>query len=180
VTARVTAVSSSSSHSFSKPNQNSITLIPGEGVEGDAHRGTQVQHLFVMRHDPQRPNLRQVHLIHSELHDELREAGFEVEAGQMGENITTRGLDILALPTGTRLRLGESAMIEITGLRSPCVQLDRFKPGLKNAVLDHDAHGELIRKAGVMSIVLTGGVVRPGDPIDVTLPPEPHRPLKPV
>jgi MOSC domain-containing protein YiiM len=180
VTAEVAAVGSSSSHSFSKPNQASITLIPGEGVEGDAHRGTKVQHLFVMRHDPERPNLRQVHLIHSELHDALRDAGFEVDAGQMGENITTRGLDILALPTGTRLRLGESAMIEITGLRSPCVQLDRFRPGLKNAVLDHDAQGELIRKAGVMSIVLTGGDVRPGDVIEVELPPEPHLPLKPV
>jgi MOSC domain-containing protein YiiM len=180
VTARVAAVSLSASHSFSKSNQSSITLVPGEGVAGDAHRGTKVQHLFVMRHDPERPNLRHVHLIHSELHDELREAGFDLEAGQMGENITTRGLDILALPTGTRLRLGESAIVEITGLRGPCLQLDRFKPGLKNAVLDRDLQGELVRKAGVMSIVLTGGEVRPGDPIEVELPTEPHRPLKPV
>jgi MOSC domain-containing protein YiiM len=178
--ARVTAVSSSSSHSFSKSNQSSIMLIVGEGVEGDAHRGAKVQHLFVMRRNPDQPNLRQVHLMHSELHDELREAGFDVTAGQMGENVTTRGIDILRLPTGARLRIGESARIEITGLRNPCVQLDRFQPGLKLAVLDRDEQGELIRKSGVMSIVLAGGEIRPGDAIEVELPPEPHRPLKPV
>lgn len=178
--AHVTAVSSSSSHSFSKRNQSSIKLIVGEGVEGDAHRGETIQHLFVMRRNPDQPNLRQVHLIHSELHDELREAGFDVTAGQMGENVTTRGIDILDLPTGARLRIGESAVIEITGLRSPCVQLDRFQPGLKNAVLDHDEQGELVRKAGVMSIVITGGEVRPGDAIEVELPKGPHKRLKPV
>jgi MOSC domain-containing protein YiiM len=176
----VTAVSSSSSHSFSKSKQSRIALIAGEGVEGDAHLGKTVQHLFVKRHNPDQPNLRQVHLIHSELHDELREAGFDVTAGQMGENVTTRGIDILSLPTGTRLRIGKSAVIEVTGLRNPCVQLDRFRPGLKLAVLDHDEHGELIHKSGVMSIVLTGGEVRPGDTIEVELPEEPHKRLKPV
>jgi MOSC domain-containing protein YiiM len=178
--AHVAAVSASSSHSFSKRSQQSIRLIAGEGVEGDAHRGTTVQHLYIARNNPDKPNLRQVHLIHSELHDELRDAGFEVDAGQMGENVTTRGLDVLGLPTGTRLRMGSDVVIEITGLRNPCVQIDRFKPGLKSAVLDHDAQGELIRKAGVMAIVLTGGEVRPGDAIEVELPQGPHRPLKPV
>ncbi|HEX3247525.1 MAG TPA: MOSC domain-containing protein, partial [Chloroflexota bacterium] len=147
--AHVIAVNSSASHSFSKSNQAKIRLIKGEGVEGDAHLGTTVQHAFMVRKDPSQTNLRQVHLIHAELHDELRMAGFEIDPGQMGENLTTRGIDLLDLPTGARLRVGESAVVEITGLRNPCLQLDRFKPGLKMAVLDRDEHGELIRKAGV-------------------------------
>ena len=178
--AHVIAVNASSSHSFSKSNQAKIRLIEGEGVEGDAHRGTTVQHAFMVRKDPSQPNLRQVHLIHAELHNELRVAGFEIDPGQMGENVTTRGIDLLDLPTGARLRLGERAVVEITGLRNPCVQLDRFKPGLKTAVLDRDEQGELVRKAGVMAVVLTGGEVRPGDAIEVELPEGPHRPLKPV
>jgi MOSC domain-containing protein YiiM len=149
-------------------------------VEGDAHFGETVKHRSRVARDPDQPNLRQVHLIHTELHEALRAAGFTVSAGQMGENITTCGVDLLGLPTGTRLRVGNTAVIEITGLRNPCVQLDNFQSGLMAAVLARDEPGNLIRKAGVMAIVLEGGEVRPGDPIIVELPPEPHRPLKTV
>ena len=176
----VTSVSLSATHTFSKPNQDRIRLLAGLGVEGDAHRGETVKHRSRVKADPSQPNLRQVHLIHSELHDELRAAGFTVAAGQMGENITTRGLDLLALPTGAQLHVGDTAVIEITGLRNPCVQLDHFQTGLMVAVLDCDAQGNVIRKAGVMGIVLADGVVRPGDPIRVTLPPLPHKPLERV
>jgi MOSC domain-containing protein YiiM len=149
-------------------------------VEGDAHLGETVKHRSRVARDPSQPNLRQVHLIHAELHDELRAAGFAVSAGQMGENVTTRGIDLLGLPTGTRLRLGKTAVVEVTGLRNPCIQLDRFQSGLMAAVLGRDEHGALIRKAGVMAIVLVDGEVRPGDPIIVELPPAPHRSLEPV
>jgi MOSC domain-containing protein YiiM len=176
----VLAVSSSPTHSFHKAHQESIRLLVGLGVEGDAHLGETVQHRSRVARDPSQPNLRQVHLIHAELHEELRAAGFAVSAGQMGENITTRGIDLLQLPTGTRLRLGETAVIKVTGLRNPCLQLDNFQPGLMAAVLDRDEQGNLMRKAGVMAIVLSGGEVRAGDPISVELPPEPHQPLKPV
>jgi MOSC domain-containing protein YiiM len=180
MSAVVTAVSRSPRHKFSKQNEMWIRLLAGLGVEGDAHAGEKVKHRSRARWNPQLPNLRQVHLIHAELHDELRAAGFDVAAGDMGENVTTRGLDLLALPVGTRLHLGDAAVVEVTGLRNPCVQLDRFQDGLMSATLDHDANGELVRKAGIMSVVLTGGDVRPGDPIRVELPPEPHTPLKPV
>lgn len=133
-----------------------------------------------MARDPQQPNLRQVHLIHAELHDELRAAGFDVLPGEMGENVTTRGIDLLGLPTGTRLILGERAVVELTGLRNPCVQLDGFLPGLMAAVLDRDDHGRLIRKAGVMAIVHTEGIVRAGDPVGAQLPRLPHRVLERV
>jgi hypothetical protein len=176
----VTAVSRCATHSLSKPNQDSIRLLAGLGVEGDAHLGETVKHRSRVARDPSRPNLRQVHLIHGELHDELRAAGFAVSAGQMGENVTTRGVDLLGLPAGTRLHLGDTAIVEVTGLRNPCNQLDRIQPGLMAATLARDEHGALIRKAGVMGVVLTGGEVRPGDPIGVELPPEPHRPLQPV
>ncbi|HXR65708.1 MAG TPA: MOSC domain-containing protein [Ktedonobacteraceae bacterium] len=176
----VQAVSCSPTHMFAKSNQGRIRLLTGLGVEGDAHLGQTVQHRSRVARDPSQPNLRQVHLIHAELHDELRTAGFVVSAGQMGENVTTRGIDLLGLPTGTRLRLGESAVIEVTGLRNPCLQLDHFQPGLMAAVLSRDEHDALIRKAGVMAIVLADGEVRPGDPILVELPPAPHRSLQPV
>ena len=176
----VTAVSRSSTHSFGKRSEASIRLLAGLGVDGDAHMGETVKHRSRVARDPSQPNLRQVHLIHSELHDELRRAGFEVSAGEMGENVTTRGIGLLGLPTGARLRLGETAVVEVTGLRNPCVQLDRFRPGLMAAVLDRDEQGNLVRKAGVMGIVVAGGVVRPGDTIAVELPPLPHQPLKPV
>lgn len=173
----VVAVCLSPAHTFSKPNQSCIRLIAGLGVEGDAHLGETVQHLSRKKRHPQEPNLRQVHLIHAELFDELRAAGFEVAPGEMGENITTKGIDLLSLPAGTRLRLGNSAVVEVTGLRNPCSQIDGLQPGLMAAVLDRDAQGNVIRKSGVMSVVLTGGEVRPGDAITIELPPEPRRPL---
>lgn len=176
----VTAVSRSTTYTFSKPNQASILLLAGLGVEGDIHMGATVKHRWLVTHDPGRPNLRQVHLLHAELFDELGAAGFSVLPGQMGENVTTRGIDLLELPVGTRLHLGDAAVVELTGLRDPCHQLDAFQPGLMAAVLDHDSQGNLIRKAGVMSIVLAGGEVKPGDPIVVELPPQPHRPLEVV
>lgn len=176
----VTAVSLSGSHSFSKPNALSIRLIEGLGVEGDAHAGKTVKHRSRLNQVPLPPNLRQVHLLHSELHDDLRLQGFDVSSGQMGENITTRGIALLQLPTGTVLKIGANAMLEITGLRNPCVQLDRFQNGLMRAVLGRDERGNLIRKAGIMSVVLRGGDVHVGDEIAIELPPRPHRPLAPV
>ena len=176
----VIAVSRSGKHTLVKPNEECIRLLVGLGVEGDAHMGTTVKHRSRVARDPSQPNLRQVHLIHAELHDELRAAGLAVAAGQMGENVTTRGVDLLGLPTGARLRLGDDAVVEVTGLRNPCVQLDRFRPGLMAATLDRDAEGRLIRKAGIMGVVVSGGEVRPGDSVEVELPPEPHQPLEPV
>jgi len=176
----VTAVSKSPIHSFSKPNQDSIKLITGLGVERDSHMGEKVQHRSRVAKDPNQPNLRQVHLIHAELHDELRERGFAVSPGEMGENITTRGIDLLGLAIGTRLHLGTTAVVEVTGLRNPCYQLHDFQKGLMKAVLDKDEQGNLIRKAGVMGIVLTDGEVYVSDDIRVELPPEPYEALKPV
>ena len=176
----VTAVSRSATHTMTKPNRDSITLLAGLGVEGDAHRGETVKHRSRVARDPSQPNLRQVHLIQAELFDELRTAGFDVTPGLIGENVTTRGLDLLALPTGTRLRLGAEAVVEVTGLRNPCHQLNGIQPGLMAATLDRDAAGNLVRKAGVMGVVLSGGSVQPGDSIDVVFPPTPHRPLAPV
>lgn len=176
----VEAVQKSASHTLSKPGQASIRLLAGLGVEGDAHMGVTVKHRSRVARDPSQPNLRQVHLIQAELHDELRVHGFTVGAGEMGENITTRGVDLLRLPVGTRLHLGAEAVVEVTGLRNPCAQLNRLQPGLLEAVLDHDAQGHLIRKAGVMGVVLAGGAVRPDDPIRVELPQGPHQPLEPV
>jgi MOSC domain-containing protein YiiM len=179
-TGTVETVCVSPTHTMSKPAVASIELLTGLGVAGDAHQGVTVKHRSRVRRDPSQPNLRQVHLIHAELHDELREAGFTVGAGVMGENVTTRGVDLLGLPAGTRLRLGTDAVIEVTGLRNPCVQLDGLQPGLMKAVLDRDPEGNLIRKAGVMAIVIAGGEVHPGDPVRVVLPPEPHHELQPV
>ena len=176
----VVAVSASPKHTMRKANALFIELKTGEGIVGDAHSGATVKHRSRVRQDPTRPNLRQVHLMHAELHDELRERGYELQPGEMGENVTTRGIDLLGLPTGTRLSLGESAMVEITGLRNPCFQLDGLHPGLMEATLERDAQGGLVRKAGVMAIVVADGQVRPGDAISVQLPPPPHRPLRPV
>lgn len=176
----VTAVSLSGAHTMSKPNAETIRLVAGLGVAGDAHAGVTVKHRSRVAKDPSQPNLRQVHLIHAELHDTLREQGFDLAAGQMGENVTTRGIDLLALPTGTRLRLGAAATVEVTGLRNPCYQLDSLRQGLMAATLDRAVDGRLIRKAGIMAIVLADGEVRAGDAIQVTLPVEPHAPLDKV
>jgi len=180
MTGVVTAVSRAATHTLSKPNQDGIRILSGLGVEGDAHLGETVQHRSHVARDPSRPNLRQVHLIHGELFDELREAGFAVAPGQMGENVTTSGVDLLGLPAGTRLHLGEAAVVEVTGLRNPCAQLDELQKGLMAATLGRDEQGKLIRKAGVMCTAAASGEVRPGDPIRVELPPEPHRPLEPI
>lgn len=173
-------VSRSATHTFSKECQPAILLVAGEGVEGDAHAGDKVKHRSRVRRDPDQPNLRQVHLIHGELHDELAQAGYQVAPGQMGENVTTRGIDLLGLPTGARLHLGAHAVVEVTGLRNPCLQLDGLRPGLMAAVLDRDPAGQLIRKAGVMGVVLVGGTVALGDRITVELPPAPRTRLQPV
>ncbi len=173
----VVAVCRDDQHRFSKSVTDEITLWEGRGVEGDAHAGVTVQHRSRVAVDPTQPNLRQVHLIHAELHDELRAQGFIVEAGHLGENITTRGLDLLALPRGTVLRLGPQAVIEVTGLRNPCQQINNFQPGLLKAVVDKDEHGGPVRKAGIMGIVRRGGPIRTGDTIHVELPEQPHLPL---
>lgn len=176
----VVAVARSPRHSFHKPVVDRIRLLAGLGVEDDAHLGVTVKHRSRVRRDPSQPNLRQLHLIHAELLDELAGRGFVVAPGELGENVTTRGIDLLGLPTGTRLRIGSTAVAEVTGLRNPCTQLDTFQPGLMAAVLDRDAAGNLVRKSGIMAVIVEGGDVVPGDEIHVDLPPEPHRALAPV
>lgn len=178
--ARVIAVSADTAHGFSKAAMPRIMLLAGLGVEGDAHSGFTVKHRSRVKRDPTQPNLRQVHLMHAELFDELAARGFAVAAGHLGENITTRGIDLLALPADSELQIGPTAVIRISGLRNPCQQIDAFQPGLMAAVLDRAADGSLLRKAGVMGVVLVGGPVRAGDSIEVSLPPPPHRSLVPV
>ncbi len=177
--ASVVAVHRSSSHSFTKFAEDEIVLVEGLGVQGDAHSGRTVKHRSRVARNPGQPNLRQVHLLHAELFDELMAAGFAVWPGDMGENITTRGIDLLGLPTGARLRIGE-ALIEVTGLRNPCSQIDRFQRGLMQAVLGRDEHGALVRKAGVMGVVISGGAVRAGDAIEALPHLPPYSPLQPV
>jgi MOSC domain-containing protein YiiM len=176
----VTAVSASPGHHFSKRTQTRVTLLAGLGVEGDGHLGATVQHLSRVRRDPDQPNLRQVHLIATELHDELAAAGFDVAAGDLGENVTTRGVDLLGLPTGALLRLGPEAVVEVTGLRNPCRQIEGFRQGLLSQVAGRGADGTVVRRAGVMGVVLVGGEVAAGDPVVVEYPAPPHRPLAPV
>ena len=180
MTASIVSVCRDSGHRFSKQPQFEICLLEGLGVEGDAHAGITVQHLSRIAKNPDQPNLRQVHLVHAELHDELNGAGFDIHPGDIGENILTRGIDLLALPQGARLRLGAKAVVVVTGLRNPCAQLDRFRPGLLKACLGRTPNGPLIRKAGVMAVVLRGGAVRPGDALHAELPQGPHLPLQPV
>ena len=176
----VGAVHRSPVHEVAKDAQDHITLVSGHGVEGDAHAGATVQHRSRLRRGDVKPNLRQVHLLHAELHDELRTAGFDLVPGQMGENVTTVGIALLDLPTGALLHLGAEAVVEVTGLRNPCWQLDAIQHGLMAACLDRDARGHTVRKAGVMAVVRSGGQVRAGDPIEVELPPGRHLRLKPV
>lgn len=180
VVGEVVAVSRSDVHAFSKATQDSVELLAGLGVRGDAHAGATVQHRSRRQAGATKPNLRQVHLIGVELLEELGRRGFEVAPGQLGENVTTRGVDLLGLPRGSRLHLGHLAVVEVTGLRNPCRQLDDFQAGLMQAVLDRDEQGRLIRRAGVMGVVVEGGQVNPGDGMVVTLPPYPHVPLEPV
>jgi hypothetical protein len=176
----VTAVSRGTTNGPGKRNEDAIRLVAGRGVDGDVHAGEYVQHLSRKRRDPTQPNLRQVHLIHAELHEELAGRGFQIGAGEMGENVTTRGVALLDLPAGTLLRLGAQAVVEVTGLRNPCNQLNGLAPGLMEAVLDRGPDGELVRRSGVMGVVLEGGEVRPGDAVAVELPAGQHRPLEPV
>lgn len=178
--AQVSAVARDWEHRFSKRCISELKVVAGLGVEGDAHQGVTVKHRSRVAADPTQPNLRQVHLIHSELFHELRAKGFEIESADLGENVTTAGLDLLALPRNTLLAIGPEVVLEVTGLRNPCAQIERFQPGLLAAVLVRGPNGEVIRKAGIMTVVRTGGVIRPGDPIVVELPPPPHLPLERV
>ncbi len=178
---RVIAVACSAAHTMSKPLQTEIELVAGEGVVGDAHRGTTVKHRSRVAADPTQPNLRQVHLIHAELFDELRrDHGFELAPGEMGENLTTRGLDLLGLGRGTRLLIGETVDLEVTGLRNPCGQLNGLQPGLMAATRVEDDAGGLERRAGIMCVVHVGGRVAPGDAIAVEAAPGAHVPLEVV
>ncbi len=176
----IAAVSRSPTHTLTKPTAASIRLLAGLGVEGDAHQGVSVKHRSRVARSPEAPNLRQVHLIHAELFDELRDAGFAISPGQMGENVTTSGVDLLGLPVGARLHLGDEAVVEVTGLRNPCSQLNKLQPGLMAATLARDGAGNLVRKAGIMAVVLASGEVRGGDSVRIELPPPPHQPLAPV
>lgn len=177
---RVVAVASSPDHAFSKVVQPVITVVAGLGVEGDAHCGVTVKHRSRVARDPTQPNLRQVHLIHRELFAELGAQGFQVEPSQLGENITTEGIDLLGLPEGTELHIGERVILRLTGLRNPCEQLNQFQPGLMAALVHRAPDGSLVRKAGVMSVVVAGGQVRPGDDMCIHLPAQPHRALERV
>jgi MOSC domain-containing protein YiiM len=178
--AEVIAVAAAGGHGFSKPTLPDITLLAGLGVAGDAHCGVTVKHRSRVKVNPDQPNLRQVHLVSAELLEELRGQGFEVAPGSIGENVTVAGLDLLALPQGTLLHLGDAAVVEVTGLRNPCYQLDQFQPGLMRATLGRTPDGALILKAGIMAIVRQGGVVRPGDAVRAEMPAPPHRALEKV
>jgi len=177
---QVVAVSRSASHTMSKPMVPCIKLLAGLGIEGDAHAGVTVKHRSRVARDPGQPNLRQVHVISVEMHESLRAKGFDLQPGQMGENLTTKDIDLHGLPAGTQLQLGLDAVIEITGMRNPCLQLDAIQDGLMEATLDHDAEGRLVRQTGIMAVVRTSGDVSPGDAIKATIPPEPRHPLEPV
>ncbi|MFG1497181.1 MOSC domain-containing protein [Saccharospirillum sp. HFRX-1] len=177
---RVVSLSKDDQHRFSKQRVDELTFIAGEGIVGDAHSGDKVQHRSRVKANPDQPNLRQVHLIATELIHELQAKGFDVHPATLGENVLTADIDLLALPTHTQLKLGDDVTVRITGLRNPCAQLDHYQKGLTAAVLDRDADGQLIRRAGVMAVVETGGVVRTGDAITVQLPDLPHQALEPV
>ena len=174
---RVVSVSLSGSHTFSKELAENIRLLAGLGVEGDAHCGALVKHRYRVKQDPTQPNLCQVHLIHSELFEEVAAKGFRVVAAEMGENITTFGIDLLSLPTGTLLAIGDEAVVEVTGLRSPCFQIDRYQAGLMREMIEKTAKGKVVRKAGIMGIIIAGGEVKAGDPIRIELPQQPWRDL---
>jgi MOSC domain-containing protein YiiM len=176
----VLAVCRDDQHRFSKRPASSVLLVAGVGVDGDAHAGTTVQHRSRVAVDPSRPNLRQVHLLPVEFHDEAREHGYVLGPGDLGENVLTSGLDLLELPRGTLLRLGTEAVVRVTGLRNPCRQIDAFRPGLLRLAVRRDDNGQVLRRAGVMSVVVAGGTVAPGAPIDVVVPPPPYQPLAPV
>ncbi len=176
----VVAVARCADHRFSKHSAEGIEIIAGLGVSGDAHSGATVKHRSRVRHDPTQPNLRQVHLIQAELFDELADQGFSVKPADLGENITTRGLELLSLPRGAILEIGAAVRVEVTGLRNPCAQIEAFQPGLLKAALVQGREGLVVRKSGVMAIALTSGAVGRGDRIRVVLPDPPFRPLERV
>jgi MOSC domain-containing protein YiiM len=177
----IVALSRNARHNFSKQPQPSLRLIAGEGIEGDAHRGTTTQHLYLKRKDPTQPNLAQVHLFAAEMLDELATKGFALQPGDIGENILTRNIDLLKLPLATRLHLGPECILEVTGLRTPCSQIDKHSQGLQQHLWGkRDITGQRPRRAGIMSIVLTGGLIHPNEPIRIELPSTPHQPLPPV
>jgi MOSC domain-containing protein YiiM len=178
LTGTVVAVNRSAEHNFSKKRESHIRLIAGFGVEGDAHAGATVKHRSRVAINPLQTNLRQVHLIHAELNEELQASGFNLLPGDLGENVTTRGIELLRLPTGTRLHLGAEAVVEVKGLRSPCAQLEHFQKGLVSAVISRDENGKVIMKTGIMGVVIKGGIVEPEDVIHAVYPPEPHLPLE--
>lgn len=178
--ASVISVSRHQTHDFSKTVVDRIEIIENLGVEGDAHAGVTVKHRSRVAVDPTQPNLRQVHLIQSELFEELAESGFSLKAGDLGENILTRDIALLDLPTDTVLAIGPDVRLRVTGLRNPCGQIENFRTGLLKEVVFKGEDGQLVRKAGVMTVVLAGGAVQPGDAIAVELPPLPHRPLERV
>ena len=176
----VVAVSTDARHRFSKKPCERITLLKGIGVRGDAHSGATVQHLSRVAQDPHQPNLRQIHLLQREFFDEASEAGYELAPGELGENVLTQGLDLLALPRDSLLHIGNRAVIRVTGLRNPCAQIDTFRKGLLKIAAGHDVNGRLVRKVGVMGVVMSGGEIRPGDTIGVELPALPHLALERV
>lgn len=178
--AKVVGLAKDREHRFSKAPQEQLVLVEGHGVEGDAHAGSTVQHRSRVAADPSQPNLRQVHLLAAEFLDEVRRHGYDVESGDLGENVLTAGIDLLDLPRDTLLHLGPDAVVRITGLRNPCAQIDRFRTGLLRLAVGRNDAGEVVRKAGVMGVVVAGGAVRVGDPIAVVTPPEPHHRLERV
>jgi MOSC domain-containing protein YiiM len=180
VQGRVIAVARDTQHRFSKEIVPVIEIVAGSGVRGDAHCGATVKHRSRVKVDPTQPNLRQVHLIHSELFGEVAEHGFSIGPADLGENITTQGIDLLALPQGTVLEIGATVRLEVTGLRNPCAQIERFQQGLLGAVLDKAPDGSLVRKSGIMTVAATSGVVQAGDAIRVCLPDPPFLPLERV
>jgi len=176
----VVSLSKDSDHKFSKEVCEVLTFLKNLGIEGDAHCGITVKHRSRVKTDPSQPNLRQVHLVHSELIAELKNSGFDVSPGAIGENVLTSGIDLLSLPKNTILSLGSDVVLRVTGLRNPCAQLDNYQSGLTKAVLGKDENGHLVRKAGIMAVVEEGGVVKVGDTISIQLPPEPHEALERV
>lgn len=180
MTGKVHAVSLSDKHSIRKFNRSYINIIEGYGVEGDAHAGKKVKHRYIAKKDPDRPNYRQVHLISMEIYRELQQQGFNIDPGEMGENITCSGIDIMNLPKHTILKIGDEVELQVSGMREPCSLLNQIQGGLMKATLDKSGEGELIRKAGIMTVALKGGIVTPDDPIQLVYPEKPYVKMKTI
>ena len=156
--AAVVGLSIDDGHHFSKRAVERVTMVAGVGIEGDVHAGPLVQHRSRVRVDPNQPNLRQVHLIDDAVFAVAASAGFEIDHGDLGENVTVSGLDVHGLAVGTMLRLGESAFVAVTGLRNPCGQINGLRPGLLDVLRRADG-GDIVRRAGIMGVVVRGGEV---------------------